>query len=124
MKAGEIGWNELMTSDPAGAIKFYSELFGWETQKFPESGMDYTMFTHGGKPFGGVLKAQDPGAQPMWINYVVVEDVDATVAKSTSLGGKTCLPPMDIPMVGRVAIINDPQGATIGLHQPPKNQAQ
>ena len=119
MKPGKVGWNELVTSDPEAAIRFYTTLFGWETEKFPGE-MDYTMFKHGGKAFGGVMKTPPNNAPTMWTNYVVVEDVDATVAKSDSLGGKVCMPPTDIPQVGRIAIIMDPQGATIGLHQPPK----
>src|SRR5436309_1785347 len=117
MKPGKIGWNELVTSDPAAAIKFYTTLFGWETEKFPMAGNDYTMFKHDGQTFGGVMATPPNGAPTMWTNYVVVEDVDATVAKSTSLGGKTCMAPTDIPEVGRIAIIMDPQGATIGLHE-------
>ena len=121
MKPGKIGWNELVTSDPAGAIKFYTTLFGWETEKFPGTGNDYTLWKHDGQAFGGVMATPPNNAPTMWTNYVMVEDIDATVAKSTSLGGKTCMPPMDIPEVGRIAIIMDPQGATIGLHQPPKS---
>ncbi|MEA3188046.1 MAG: uncharacterized protein QOD99_1876 [Chthoniobacter sp.] len=120
MQPGKVGWNELVTSDPAAAIQFYTTLFGWETEKFPNPENDYTMFKHGGQAFGGVMKSPKEGVPTMWTNYVMVEDVDATVAKSTSLGGKTCMPPMDIPMVGRIAVITDPQGAAIGLHQPPK----
>lgn len=117
MNPGQVSWNELTTSDPAAALRFYTALFGWTTEKFPASGMDYTMVLHDGKAFGGVMAAP-AGGPTQWVNYVVVEDVDATVAKSLSLGGKTCLEPNDIPMVGRIAVIQDPQGATIGLHKP------
>jgi predicted enzyme related to lactoylglutathione lyase len=117
MKPGKIGWNELVTSDPAGAIKFYTTLFGWETEKFPMEHGDYTMFKHDGKAFGGVMATPQPGAPIMWTDYVIVEDIEATLAQCASLGGKTCMGPMDIPDVGRIAVIQDPQGATIGLHE-------
>ncbi|MEA3207750.1 MAG: uncharacterized protein QOE70_807 [Chthoniobacter sp.] len=117
MKPGKIGWNELVTSDPAAAIKFYTGLFGWETEKFPMPGKDYTMWKHDGKAFGGVMATPQPGAPTQWTNYVIVEDLEATLAKSTSLGGKTCMGPMDIPDVGRIAVLQDPQGGVIGLHQ-------
>jgi predicted enzyme related to lactoylglutathione lyase len=117
MKPGHIGWNELVTPDPAGAIKFYTTLFGWETEKFPMPKGEYTMFKHAGKPFGGVMATPRPGAPTQWTDYVIVADIDATLAKSTSLGGKTCVGPMEIPDVGRIAIIQDPQGALIGVHQ-------
>jgi predicted enzyme related to lactoylglutathione lyase len=44
-------------------------------------------------------------------NFLVARGVE-------KLGGKVCLPPKDIPMVGRIAIFTDPQGATLGLFQP------
>ena len=115
MKPGEVGWNELVTSDPEAAIKFYTTLFGWETEKFPSMDMDYTIFKHGGQGFGGVMKTPKPGVPTMWTNYVVVEDVDATVAQSTSLGGKVCMPPTDIPNTGRFAMLQDPQGAVFSV---------
>lgn len=120
MKPGDVSWNELVTSDPAGAMQFYTTMFGWETEAFPASGNDYTMFKQGGRPFGGVMKTPQPGAPTMWTNYVVVEDVDAKVAQAAEMGGTVCMPPTDIPQVGRVAVIMDPQGAAIGLHQSPK----
>ena len=117
IKHGGISWNELITSDPAGAIKFYTTLFGWETEKFAGSAVDYTMFKHDGRAFGGVMATPRPGVPTHWTTYVVVEDIDAALARCASLGGTTCMGPMDIPDVGRIAVIQDPQGATIGLHE-------
>lgn len=114
---GQISWNELVTSDPAGAIAFYTGLFGWETENFPMPQGEYTMFKHAGKAFGGVMATPRPGVPTRWTDYVIVGDIDAALAKSTELGGQTCMGPMDIPGVGRIAIVMDPQGAVIGLHQ-------
>lgn len=122
MKPGKIGWNELVTSNVAGAIKFYTTMFGWETEKFQGGMGDYTMFKHNGQAFGGVMKAPHPEMPTHWTDYVIVENVDASLAQCASLGGKTCMGPMDIPDVGRIAIIVDPQGASIGLHQMPPNK--
>jgi predicted enzyme related to lactoylglutathione lyase len=52
----------------------------------------------------------------MWIAYVSVKDINASVAKLTSLGGKVCKGPFPIPTVGQIAIVQDPQGAVFGLH--------
>jgi predicted enzyme related to lactoylglutathione lyase len=49
------------------------------------------------------------------MNYVQVNDCDATAAKATSLGGKVCMPPTDIPNTGRFAMIQDPQGAMFSV---------
>jgi hypothetical protein len=55
---------------------------------------------------------------PHWQPYVAVDDPDATTAKSVELGASTLLEPMDVPEVGRVAVLRDPQGATFGIIKP------
>jgi hypothetical protein len=70
---------------------------------------------------GGMMQAPQPGMPSFWLPYVVVEDVDASLKKAAGLGAKVCLPVMSIGEVGRIAVIQDPQGATIGLHELPKN---
>jgi predicted enzyme related to lactoylglutathione lyase len=80
------------------------------------------MWTAGGTPVGGVMRLPDEhekiGKGPHWLAYVTAEDVDALTRKAESLGGKTCVPPTDIPTVGRFSMIADPQGAAIGLITP------
>lgn len=72
---------------------------------------------HAGVPFGGVLKAPWPDTPTHWLNDAEVADIDAALAESANLGGLTVMPPGEVPTVGRIAIIKDPQGAVIGLHQ-------
>ena len=55
------------------------------------------------------------GMPPTWGAYVTVDDVEATVAQAEKLGGKICIPPTDIPTVGRFAVIQDPQGAMLSV---------
>jgi predicted enzyme related to lactoylglutathione lyase len=117
MKPGKIGWAELITSDPEGAMAYYTDLFGWETEPFTGSEVGYVMFKLDGVPFGGVMKTPMEGVPTHWLNYVSVTDIDASIAKSTSLGGQLCVGPMEVPTVGRIAVVKDPQGAVIGLHQ-------
>lgn len=52
---------------------------------------------------------------PAWGVYVTVDDVDVSVQQVEALGGRICVPPMDIPDVGRFAVIQDPQGATLSI---------
>ena len=115
-KRGEFVWYELMTTDPAAAKKFYTDVVGWGTAPFENgSGMDYTMWMKGEAPVGGVMElpeeARKGGAPPHWIGYVAVPDVDATAAKAKELGGRVIHGPEDIPEVGRFAVLADPQGA-------------
>ncbi len=70
-----------------------------------------------GKHVGGIFKmGTEFGQAPShWMSYVAVDDVDASAAKVSELGGKVCVPPTDIPNTGRFCVINDPTGATISL---------
>ena len=56
--------------------------------------------------------------RPQWQPYVAVNDPDATTAKAKELGGSVLVEPMDVPQVGRIAAIRDPQGASLGIIKP------
>jgi hypothetical protein len=116
---GRFVWYELLTSDPKGAMEFYSDVVGWKTQPY-ETG-DYTMWVGGQGPLGGVTllpeAAKQMGAPPYWQANVQVANVDETVAKVKELGGKVYVTE-DIPKVGRFAVISDPQGAVISVFTP------
>ena len=103
---GSFCWNELLASDTNAAAKFYSQLFGWKTEAF-QGGMPYTLFKVDGHQVAGLMGSPDQQVQPQWLAYVRVEDV-ATI----------CLEPKDIPSVGRIAVIQDPQGAALGFFKP------
>ena len=112
---GIFSWCELKTSDPAAAATFYASLFGWKiNQMGPEMG-GYRVVAVGEAAIGGIAGFM-PGSPPMpphWGAYVTVADADATAAQCTALGGKVLVPPMDIPTVGRMVVLQDPQGAVI-----------
>jgi len=119
---GEFSWNELVTQDVAGATAFYTKLFGWRTEKFGASapGMDYTIFRSGDTQAAGMMKSPMPNMPSSWLAYVTVANCDASVKQAAALGGKVCVEPMDIPTVGRIAVLQDPQGASFGVFQPAK----
>ncbi len=114
---GAFSWSELSTSDPDTAAKFYGELFGWKFDRMPMGDGTYLVVKVGDTAVGGVM-SMPPGAPPMppaWGCYVTVDKVDETVAQAVKLGGKVCVPAMDVPGVGRMAVIADAQGATINV---------
>jgi predicted enzyme related to lactoylglutathione lyase len=126
-KIGEVSWNELVTKDTKAAGGFYGKLFGWQPTPFTPQGTPagmppYTLFKldPNSMGVGGMMQLPDQKMSPQWIPYVAVDDIDASLAQATKLGAKTCVPVMSIGEVGRIAIIQDPQGATIGLHECPK----
>jgi hypothetical protein len=116
-KPGRFCWNELATTNVAAATKFYSGLLGWKTHAFGK-GMDYTQFKKGRDMVGGMLKCPKPGIPAHWVPYAIVDNVDATAKKSARLKGKVLVAPFDIPDVGRIAVLRDPQGAVIGIIKP------
>jgi predicted enzyme related to lactoylglutathione lyase len=111
-----VSWNELLTTDTARAIDFYSKLFGWvaDTHGAP---MEYTEWKNGDEHAGGMMQiAPHMGpVPPHWGIYFAVDDCDAMFQKATSLGARAFVPPMDIENVGRFAVIQDPQGAVFSI---------
>ncbi|GHC09870.1 VOC family protein [Cerasicoccus arenae] len=116
---GGFDWNELLTSDINGACDFYAGLFGWTIEDWPmDNGMTYKIAKKGDKMMAGLM-AKPPmmpeGTPPFWGAYVTVEDTDATAAKAVELGATILCPPMDIPKIGRMCSIQDPQGAFVSF---------
>lgn len=118
---GRFIWYELTTTDPAAAKRFYKEVIGWSTQDWPGA-IPYSVWLADGTGMGGVMampeQMRSEGVPPHWMGYVRVSDVDATMAQVEKLGGSVRVPAMDIPDVGRFAVLADPQGATIALLAP------
>jgi predicted enzyme related to lactoylglutathione lyase len=121
MDPGNFIWHELMTTDPDAAIGFYQKTIGWGAMPWQQD-ESYRMFMWNGVPMAGLMLLPDQeleaGARPYWLSYVGVSDVDATLMRVDALGGKTYVAPMDVPTVGRIAVLADPQGAMFGVYQP------
>jgi uncharacterized protein len=115
---GKFVWHEQVSSDPKRAQEFYTQLFGWGTEAFKPGEVDYTMISSGGKTHGGFGKAMEGAPPPHWLSHVQVENLDETIEKAKSAGGKLAAGPFDMSEVGRIAIIADPQGAFVSLYQP------
>jgi predicted enzyme related to lactoylglutathione lyase len=112
-------WTELNTRDVEGAKTFYASVFGWEAVTGQDEGpMPYVEFKVEGESIAGMmsmpphLPAEVP---PHWLVYFAVDDTDSTIAKATELGGVVHMEPMEIPEVGRFAVLGDPQGAVFAV---------
>jgi predicted enzyme related to lactoylglutathione lyase len=118
-KQGRFVWTEIASTDIDKSQAFFENVFGWNFKKGEAAGMDYREFTTGGEEHevGGLYQI-DPawfGGDPPpahFMIYVAVDDVDENAALAESLGA-TGHKKMDVPNVGRVAIIQDPTGAMI-----------
>jgi uncharacterized protein len=93
-----------------------------ETWKTPLGAPPYTMWSNEGKTFGGLMalpkEARSAGVPSHWLGYVTVPDADAALEQARRLGAKALMGPMDIPEVGRMVVLSDPQGAVIALFTP------
>jgi predicted enzyme related to lactoylglutathione lyase len=111
---GTMNWAEVQTKDPAAARRFYEQVFGYETEEAQMAGPSpYVLLKVNGQPTAGLIKiGEDWGDVPSnWSVVFEVEDTDAAIAKAEELGGKRITEPMDIPEVGRFAVVADPWGA-------------
>lgn len=114
---GAFSWNELMTTDPEAAGRFYGGLFGWSMKNMDMGTGAYHVASVGETQIAGIM-GMVPGGPPMppaWGAYVTVNSVEDTISKCAELGGKTIMPPMDVPGVGRMAVLQDPQGAVFSV---------
>ena len=114
---GKFCWNELVTPNEAAARKFYRSLFSWRTEPFGKDG-NYTLLKLGRNSAGGMMKSPEAGRPARWVPYVIVRDVDARIKKAKRLRAKVVVKPFDVAEVGRIAVLVDPQGATIGIITP------
>lgn len=119
---GRFVWYELMTTDVDSARRFYGDVAEWQSEPWPDSPEPYTILLNGQRPLGGVMalpaEARAAGAPPAWIAYVSTPDADETVEDAKARGAQVMHGPMDLPTVGRVAIISDPQGAAVAVFTP------
>jgi predicted enzyme related to lactoylglutathione lyase len=113
-------WYELMTTDMQGAEAFYRTVVGWKTSPFDGAGQHYTMFNRGGDvPIGGVMtKPDEVKAPPFWAMYIGVPKLEDAAARIKSLGGAERTEVLDIPKVGRLQMMTDPQGAAFYIYEP------
>ncbi|MFQ5535996.1 MAG: VOC family protein [Gemmatimonadota bacterium] len=119
---GRFCWYELMTTDPVAAPSFYTDVFGWDTQTWEGGTKPYTMWVNGGQPIGGVIllpdQAVSAGAPSHWLPYLSTPDVAATTHRARELGAGVLMGPTEIPEVGTISVLSDPQGAVFAAYQP------
>lgn len=115
---GEFSWVDLSVPDPEAAAAFYSELLGWDWEQGGEEVGGYGMFTKDGKVVAGMGPLQDRSQPPVWMSYVTVADADETAERAKRAGGSVVIEPFDVLDAGRMAVLQDPQGAFLSAWQP------
>jgi predicted enzyme related to lactoylglutathione lyase len=112
---------EIPADDTQAAGKFYANVFGWKLTL--DEQFNYLQFDGEGGPGGAFVKTGPSmgGAPDNQIGkpllYIGTDDIDATLAKIESGGGRVLVPQTEIPGIGWFAIFNDPQGNTLALYK-------
>lgn len=118
---GHFHWNELMTRNVAKAKDFYGRTLDWTFEDMAMPDGTYTICKAGDAMVGGMFEIKGPqfeGQPEQWFAYIAVDDVDARLEKLKAAGGTVHREPFDIPGVGRIAIVGDPNGAASGWMTP------
>jgi uncharacterized protein len=114
---GTPNWVDLRTPDIATTLDFYQALFGWDVvDTGPETG-NYRMCLLYNREVAGVAPAQGSDTAPAWTTYLAVDDADKTCAAISANGGTVLMPPTAVADQARMAIAQDPTGASFGIWQ-------
>jgi uncharacterized protein len=119
-KVGEFVWNELATTNVQQAKDFYGKVFGWEFMDKNMNEMTYTIVKKDGKEFGGIWSiptAQQKQIPPHWLPYILVENIEQSLAKALQNGATVIKPVQKAGDMGLFAVIKDPSGAHLALWQ-------
>jgi predicted enzyme related to lactoylglutathione lyase len=119
-EVGDVSWRELFTTDAAGAVKFYSDVFGWrESQAMDMGPMGKYHIVARSFDIGGVMnKPKEMAHMPTaWGLYFRVNGLDAAIDRAKANGGQVINGPMEVPGGDRVVNCTDPQGAIFSLHE-------
>ena len=113
---------EIYADDVERAVKFYSELFGWEINKWEEGPpeVDYRLVNsqqREGEPGIDGAITQRPIPNMAGLNYIHIEAIDEYVEKVEAAGCNVFQPKMAVPGVGYIAIFTDTEGNSMGLFQ-------
>src|SRR5206468_8399129 len=103
---------EILGKDGAGLQKFYGDLFGWKIDA--DNPMQYGMVEAAAGGIGGGVGPTPDGSTQVTV-YVQADDLQAALDKAEKLGGKTVMPPSDIPGGPSIAQFTDPEGNLVGL---------
>lgn len=118
---GTIHWSELASTDVEGSKAFFAAQAGWTFDGMEMPNGMYWVAMKDGKPVAGIMSVDSipaDGVPPHWTTYIAVDDIDKVVAETVASGGKVVQPAYDVPGVGRIAMLQDPGGATVGMMTP------
>jgi len=117
---GHIGWVDLTVPDADGVRDFYTAVTGWKVENVAMGGYsDYCMTARDGAQVAGVCHRRGPNENlpAVWLVYIVVDDLEASMAACRAKGGKVLDGPRSMGGTSRICVIQDPAGAVAALYQ-------
>ncbi len=121
-RPGDFIWYELLTADADAAQAFYGQVLPWTFHDSGQADMDYRIVRAPEHDVAGLMSITPEmaghGARPVWLCYLAVDDLDQAAAAIVQKGGSVQMAAMDVPMVGRIAMVADPQGAPLYIMTP------
>src|SRR3982750_3728651 len=111
-------WVDMSASDLPGAVRFYSELFGWQGEDQGEEAGHYTMMRKDGKMAAAITPQMNPQAPPSWTTYIATTDATESAKKVRDAGGQVVVGAVEVMQAGSMACFMDPTGAFVCVWQP------
>lgn len=113
-----FAWEELRTPEPEQATAFYHEALGWGATTYDIRGFGrYWVFARDGRDRAGMMPSA-AGVPARWLSHVIVDDLEATLARAEALGGARLEEPVSNAVLGRLVVLADPVGALFVLYEP------
>ena len=114
---GRPVWDELLANDPGSAAQFYRIVAGYDFRVIERRGGEYTMLSGDGVDRAGLFKKPSPEMSATWLTHFGVPDPAAAAQRAKELGGTILLPASPDLRDGTIAVVTDPAGAVLVLHQ-------
>ena len=114
-QVGEFCWEQLCSHDLPNAREFYAEVIGWKTMGMGGGDLEMFGFGHQQSEQAATLATATPEVGSGWLSFIVVDSLGAACERTVQLGGKVLSEHTVVPGVGNYAVIQDPQGARLGL---------
>ena len=122
---GKVAWVDLTVGEAEKVRDFYGEVVGWKSEALDMGEYsDFSMLPPGSKDaVAGVCHARGVNSElpPVWMIYILVENLDHSVERCLALGGSVRMPPKQMGGSGRYCVIEDPAGAVAALFEPKRD---
>jgi predicted enzyme related to lactoylglutathione lyase len=117
--AGDIVWNELLAADTASAVQFYLGLARYQAAGPDSGGLQPAVLRSQDRDRFSIMLRPNEEITPQWLTHFAVADPAASARRAAALGGRVVLAPSADIREGKLALVADPTGAVLALHQWP-----